>query len=76
MLLAGKNSGIERGRTMKKRILSIILTLCIVLVLLPVTAQAAANGSGITGAATSSSPYIITNADQLAYVAQQVNANG
>ena len=61
---------------MKKRILSILLVVCMVVTVLPVTAQAAANGSGITGAGTSASPYIITNADQLAYVAQQVNANG
>ncbi len=64
---------------MRKRILSILLTVCMVLTLLPGLTQpamAAANGTGITGSGTEGSPYIITNADQLAYVAQQVNANG
>jgi len=48
-----------------------------VLSLLPTVVQpaaAAADGSGITGSGTEGSPYIITSADQLAYVAQQVNA--
>ena len=61
---------------MRKRLLSILLTVCMVLTLMPTAARAAANGTGITGSGTEGSPYIITNADQLAYVAQQVNANG
>ncbi len=63
---------------MKKRIISILLTACMVMTLLPGLAQpamAAPDGSGITGDGTSSNPYIITTADQLAYVAQQVNNN-
>ena len=62
---------------MKKRLLSILLTVCMVLTLLPgftLPAMAAADGSGITGNGTPANPYIITTADQLAYVAQQVNA--
>lgn len=64
---------------MKKRLFSILLAACLVFGLLPTVAQpamAAANGTGITGSGTEGSPYIITSADQLAYVAQQVNANG
>jgi hypothetical protein len=63
---------------MKKRLLSILLSVCMVLSLLPGFAQpavAAPDGSGITGDGTFSNPYIITTADQLAYVAQQVNNN-
>lgn len=66
---------------MRKRLLSILLTVCMLLSLLPgVTLPALAAGEG-TGTASngaftlnSSGVNIISNADQLAYVAQQVNA--
>lgn len=65
---------------MKKRILSIILTLCMVLTLLPsFTQPALAVGEG-TGnpangafALNTSGVNIITNADQLAYMAKQID---
>ena len=67
---------------MKKRILSILLTVCMVLSMLPcftITAMAEGEGTGnpANGAFTldTSGVNMITNADQLAYVAQQINAN-
>jgi len=66
---------------MRKRFLSILLTACMVLTLLPGFTQpalAAGEGTGnpANGAFTlnTSGVNIISNADQLAYVAQQVNA--
>ncbi len=67
---------------MKKRLLSILLTVCMVLTLLPtITSPAMAVGEG-TGdpangafALNTSGVNIITNADQLAYVAYQINNN-
>ncbi len=67
---------------MKKRLLGIILALCMVLSLLPgFTQPAMAVGEG-TGdpakgafALNTSGVNIITNADQLAYVVQQINDN-
>lgn len=66
---------------MRKRLLSMLLTVCMVLTLLPGFTQpvmAAGEGTGTVanGAFTLniSGVNIITNADQLAYLAQQVNA--
>lgn len=67
---------------MKKQFLSVLLTVCMVLSLLPgftITAMALGEGTGDPAngafALDTSGVNIITNADQLAYVAQQVNAN-
>lgn len=65
---------------MKKRLLSILLMLCMVLSLMlgyaqPTMAEGEGTGNPANGAFTlnTSGVNIITNADQLAYVAQQVN---
>ena len=67
---------------MKKRILSILLVVCMVLTLLPsftITAKAAGEGTGDPAngefALDTSGFNEIRNADQLAYVAQQINNN-
>ena len=67
---------------MKKRLLSILLTACMVVTLLPcftITAMAAGEGTGNPAngafALNTSGVNMIYNADQLAYVAYQINNN-
>ena len=66
---------------MKNKLISILLIVCMMISFMPVTVKAATGGTGtpsevgITGNGVQSDPFIITNADQLAYVALKVNAN-
>ncbi|MCL2003918.1 MAG: S-layer homology domain-containing protein [Oscillospiraceae bacterium] len=61
---------------MKRRILSLALTLALVLTLVPMTvAPAIASSSAFSGGTgTKDDPYIITTAEQLAFLAERVNA--
>ena len=59
---------------MKRRMLSIILTLAMVLSLLPVTAAAEGGFGG--GSGTPEEPYLISTAEQLREFAEQVNDEG
>lgn len=59
---------------MKKRIVSIILSLVMLLSLLPVTAFAD-TVTGLSGSGTEGDPYLIGTLDELNYMAQQVNAD-
>ena len=75
-LLGNRKTYFERGKLMRKRFLSTLLILCMVLSILPlltITARAASGGTPYTAGAPAGGNYTISSAEQLQALAETVN---